>query len=86
MNKPEKVYLNNANHMYALTKSHVNTGTLRETFFFYQLAAAKHRINYSEKGDFLIGGKYTFEVGAKHKSRKQISGVQGSFIAADNIK
>ncbi len=85
MNKPDKVYLNNANLMYALSDSQVNTGTLRETFFFNQLAG-KHRIKYSKTGDFFVDGKYTFEVGGKHKSRKQIAGMSDSYIAADNIE
>jgi len=85
LNKPEKVYLYNANLMYALTGSQVNPGTLRETFFLNQLTN-KHKVSYSNRGDFLVDGKYTIEVGGKHKSQKQISGVSDSFIAADNIE
>ncbi len=85
MNKPEKVYLNNASLMFTLTGSEVNTGTLRETFFLNQVAG-KYPVTYSEKGDFFVAGKYTIEVGGKHKSQKQISGVPDSFIAADNIE
>jgi predicted AAA+ superfamily ATPase len=85
MNKPEKVYLNNPNLMFALTDTQVNAGTVRETFFFNQLAE-NHPLTYSDKGDFFVNGKYTIEVGGKYKTQKQISGAPDSFIAADNIE
>jgi uncharacterized protein len=37
-------------------------------------------------GDSLANGKYLFEVGGKNKSKKQITGVENSFILADNIE
>ncbi len=85
LDKPEKVYLNNSNLIYALTDTQVNTGTLRETFFFNQMVD-KHTVTYAEKGDFFIDGKYLIEVGGKHKTQKQISGIPDSFIAADGIE
>jgi uncharacterized protein len=85
MNKPEKVYLNNSNLMYALTNTQVNQGTLRETFFYNQLSM-EHSVLYSDKGDFLIDQKYIFEIGGKNKTRKQIQGLENAYIAADNIE
>lgn len=85
MNKPEKVYLNNPNLIYTLTDSAINTGTSRETFFFNQLRVG-HSVNWAEAGDFMIDGKYVFEIGGKSKTRKQIAGIENSFIAADNIE
>ncbi len=85
LNKPEKVYLNNSNLIYALTENLANTGTVRETFFYNQLKV-KHQVRYSEKGDFLIDNKYTFEIGGKNKTQKQIAGIDNAYIAADNIE
>ena len=85
MNKPEKIYLNNPNLINTLADSQSNQGTLRETFFLNQLQVL-HAVNYSEMSDFLVDNKYTFEIGGKNKSRKQITGIENSFVAADNIE
>jgi predicted AAA+ superfamily ATPase len=84
-NKPEKIYLNNPNLVNTLADIQLNQGTLRETFFLNQLQVS-HAINYSEMSDFLVDNKYTFEIGGKNKSRKQITGIENAFIAADNIE
>jgi hypothetical protein len=85
MNKPEKVYLNNPNLIYALTDSSANLGTSRETFFFNQLKVS-HLVKWTEKGDFAIDGKYIFEIGGKNKTSKQIAGIENAYVAADNIE
>ena len=63
-----------------------DTSTLRETFFYNQLAAAGHRIVLPEKGDFLVDGSFLFEIGGKNKSGQQLVDVANSFIAADEIE
>ena len=74
------------NLMQALSLNGVNEGTQREAFFVNQLSY-QHRIEYaSSQADFLVDGKYTFEVGGKSKDGKQIAGVTDSFIAADGIE
>jgi predicted AAA+ superfamily ATPase len=85
MNKPEKIYLNNPNLVYSLGDSQSNQGTLRETFFLNQVQVL-YTITSSEKSDFMVDQKYTFEIGGKNKSRGQISGIKNSFVAADNIE
>ena len=45
-----------------------------------------HSVNWSGKSDFLVDNKYTFEIGGKNKNSKQITGIENSFIAADNIE
>ena len=85
MNKPEKVYLNNPNLVNSLAHIQSNQGTLRETFFLNQLQVL-HSINGSEKSDFLVDNKYTFEIGGKNKNRKQLTGIENAFVAADNIE
>ncbi|PWA09929.1 ATP-binding protein [Flavobacterium laiguense] len=85
LQKPLKVYLENSNLMYALTSSAANTGNIRETFFANQLGYT-HKIMYSDRGDFFVDEKYVFEIGGKDKSKKQIEGVENSFIASDDIE
>lgn len=83
--KPDKIYLDNCNLMYAIGELHQNDGNLRETFFCNQLGF-KHQVNTSKESDFLIENKYTFEIGGKHKKTKQIEGVENAYIAQDNIE
>jgi hypothetical protein len=60
-------------------------GSIREEFFLNMLTF-KHKVHYPKKGDFLIDEKYTFEIGGKDKSFKQIKDMQNSFVAADDIE
>ena len=84
LNKPDKIYLNNTNLMFALNSEKPDKGTLRETFLLNQLHI-KHKVTYPETGDFLVDGKYLIEVGGKTKNTGQLSGKKDSFIAADDI-
>jgi len=81
---PEKLYLDNTNMMYALS-SHVETGTVRETFFMKQLSIS-HEVSLPAKGDFKIDQKYLFEVGGKKKSFDQIKDEKDSYLAIDSIE
>ncbi len=85
MNKPEKIFLNNPNLVNTLADNQSNQGTLRETFFLNQLQVL-HSINGYEKSDFLVDDKYTFEIGGKNKTQKQITGIENAYVAADNIE
>ncbi len=84
LNKPEKIYLNNPNIAFSLNDE-VNTGSLRESFFVNQIRL-KHQLNYTRIGDFLVDNKYTFEVGGRNKSKKQIATIKNSWVVADNIE
>lgn len=85
MAKPEKIYLNNTNIAWALAASNSNVGNMRETFFANQLAT-KHTVSSARKGDFMIDGALTFEVGGRGKSFAQISDLPSSYIAMDDIE
>lgn len=86
MQKPDKVYLDNANLLYALTMGAVDIGTARETFVVNQLSVS-HRIEYAkEGGDFRVDRKYTFEVGGHSKTFAQIADLPDSYILADDIE
>jgi uncharacterized protein len=85
LTKPEKLYLNNTNLMYALAKENVNIGNLRETFFLNQFKGL-HQINRSNEADFIINKTHTFEIGGKSKSKKQIAGLKNAYVAKDAIE
>lgn len=86
LQKPDKIYMENTNLLYALTLKEVNKGTLREVFMVNQLSY-NHRIEYcTRKADYTIDGKYTIEVGGKSKDGKQIASTENAFIASDNIE
>ena len=82
LQKPDKVYLENTNLMYALAGYAPNTGTLRETFVMNQVGF-QHTIEYPDKGDFYIDHKYTLEIGGPGKGSHQVQGIKNSFILTD---
>jgi len=82
--KPSKLYLGNTNLNYCYCDHH-NIGTLREVFFANQLREIA-QVHYAKQGDFMVGGKYLFEVGGKNKGFDQIKNLPDSFIAADEIE
>ena len=86
MQKPDKIYLENPNLLYALATTPVKTGTVRECFVVNQLSLA-HTVEYGKtQGDFRVDGKWTFEVGGESKSFDQIADIPNSFILADDIE
>ena len=84
LEKPEKIYLNNPNLIYAFSTKG-NTGNIRETFFLNMLNMG-HSIKAAEKGDFLIDDTYIFEIGGRNKDFSQIKDVENSFLALDDIE
>lgn len=84
LSRPEKIFMDNSNLMYAYA-TNPNIGTVRETFFLSQLAV-DHSITYPAKGDFLVDGKYLFEVGGRKKSFEQIKDVADSYLAVDDTE
>ncbi len=82
--KPEKVYLENTNLMYALSAAS-DIGNVRETFFANQLKS-RHEIAFSGQGDFRIDDTYTFEVGGKTKTFEQIKDLPDSYLAIDDVE
>jgi len=84
LSRPEKIFMDNSNLMYAYA-TNPNIGTVRETFFLSQLAV-DHSVTYPTKGDFLVDGKYLFEVGGRKKSFEQIKDVADSYLAVDDTE
>jgi predicted AAA+ superfamily ATPase len=85
LQKPDKLFLENSNLMYTVTGASTDIGNVRETFFANQLCY-KHLVEQSKESDFIIDGKYTFEIGGKTKRKKQIQDIPEAYIAADDIE
>lgn len=84
LTKPDKIYMENTNLMYALAPTKVEVGTLRETFAICALSES-HSVEYGKtQGDFKVDAKYTFEIGGRNKTFSQIAGVKDSYIFADD--
>ena len=81
---PEKIYCDNTNIMHALVAS-ADSGTERETFFMNQVSFC-HSVGYPKKGDFLVDGKYLFEVGGAKKGFGQIADLPNSYVVNDDIE
>jgi hypothetical protein len=85
LQKPDKIYLENTNLMFALSGKDVNMGNARETFFANQLKY-RHKIEISKQTDFVVDHKYSFEIGGKNKGKSQIENLSNAFIVSDNIE
>ncbi len=81
---PKKIFLDNTNLMVALNPRNED-GTLREAFFANQVGA-QASLTMPRKGDFLVDGKYLFEVGGAGKSFKQIADIPNSYLALADIE
>ncbi|MDD3637343.1 MAG: AAA family ATPase, partial [Bacteroidales bacterium] len=85
LQKPDKLFLENTNLMFALSSDTMNTGNLRETFFVNQLKY-QHRVEIAEQADFFIDNRYIVEIGGKTKMHRQIKDLENAFIAADDLE
>ncbi|MBQ6472423.1 MAG: ATP-binding protein [Victivallales bacterium] len=85
LSRPDKIYLENTNLMHVLSLE-VDKGCSRETFMLNQLRAAGHEVTYPPQGDFLVDGRWLFEVGGAGKKFTQIKDIPDSFIAVDDIE
>ena len=86
LEKPEKIYLNNPNQIYAISpKGKENPGNIRETFFMNMLSQS-FSVKLPKFGDFIVDDKYIFEVGGRKKGFSQIKDIPDSFLAVDDIE
>jgi len=85
LNKPDKIWLRNTNLSYAISSKNVNEGNIRETFFIQHLSLL-YQLSIPLKGDFLVDNKYTFEIGGKGKTQKQIKDIPNSFLVKADVE
>lgn len=84
LQKPDKIYLENANLGYLLSPR-AEIGTIRETFFANQLRHT-HSLYYPDSGDFKVDGRYLFEVGGKNENRRSTTDEKKIIHALDGIE
>lgn len=86
MQKPDKIFLENPNLLYAMATTPVKIGSARECFAVNQLSY-QHTVEYGkQQGDFKVDGKWIFEVGGDGKTFDQIADLPDSFVLADDIE
>ena len=85
LGKVDKIYLDNTTLIYTLGYQNVEIGTVRETFFFNQTRSLLP-VTASPISDFLIDGKYTFEVGGKKKKQRQLQDIEHGYVVKDDIE
>jgi predicted AAA+ superfamily ATPase len=84
LGKIDKVYLDNTVLIYCLSERKPEIGNIRETFFLNQ-TRVNHTPVSSTVADFRIG-QYTFEVGGKSKTQKQIKDTPNAIVVKDDIE
>ncbi len=80
MKKPDKIYLNNTNLIYAIAPNNTDNLNLRQTFFYNQVGY-KHKMKTSERADFCVDKKYHFIVGGR-----KLEPASDIFAASDVIE
>ncbi len=85
MDKPDRIYLGNTNLCHALAAPGTpSAGALRELFLLRSLPP-ELPVCAAAKGDFLIDGTFTLEVGGPNKDDNQIRGANNAFLALDDL-
>jgi len=85
LSKPGKILLLHPNLAYCLSPENINQGSLRESFVVSMLKY-KHKVELSKTADFLIDEKFTFEVGGKSKTLRQLKNTSDGYIISDDIE
>ncbi len=85
LQKPEKIYLDNTNLMFALAEGEISAGTLRESFFHNQIEQ-NHKINLHPTADFIVDNKYVFEIGGKNKGNAQLPDQDNAYVVKDQME
>lgn len=60
-------------------------GASRESTFASFLSV-DHEVGFAKDGDFMVDGRYLFEIGGKGKGFAQIRNIPDSYVAADDIE
>lgn len=78
--KPERVYMNNTNLLYAIMPENTDSVNLRHTFFYNQVGS-KCDIKSSSVADFRVNHRYDFLVGGRKTEASDLA-----YAAADMVE
>lgn len=87
LRRPEKIFLNNTNLYFAIEgmmATKIDVGSIRELFFVQATTLAGKQVFHSKRGDYHIDD-FTFEIGGKNKTTRQIRDIEGGFVVKDDI-
>ena len=87
--KPLKIYMENTNLLKGIVGElggKDQAGAVRETFFAHQMKGAGMNVRIPTQGDFLVEGKYLFEIGGRSKGKSQVKGAENSFVVRDDTE
>ena len=87
LRKPEKIFLNNTNLIYALKPNFGNDieiGTIRELMFLQSMTGGGENVYFSQVGDYWIKDTI-FEIAGANKKRKQIKSVENAYLVKDQL-
>jgi len=85
LQKPDKIFLDNPNLLFALNPELVNAGNLRETFALNQLSVS-HDVSLHNQADFIIDNNVILEIGGKNKGNRQVRDFENAYIFMDDIE
>lgn len=81
MEKPDRIYLGDPNQAFAVGGAQrTELGAVRETFFC-RLVSVRHQVQAATDTDFLVDGRWHFEVGGRTKTARQIAAVPDAYLA-----
>jgi len=81
MEKPDRIYLGDPNQAFAVGGAlRTDLGAVRETFFC-RLVSVRHQVQAATDTDFLVDGRWHFEVGGRTKTARQIAAVPDAYLA-----
>ena len=86
--KPQKIYLDNPNLFPAVLGTvggRASLGAIREAFFLNQVREVTH-LTADARLDFATAEGWRFEVGGRSKGSGQLTGVNGEWLAIDDIE
>ncbi len=84
LEKTDKIYLANTNLIFSQADDKPEIGNLRETVFFSWLAV-NHVVASAPSGDFRVG-PYTFELGGRNKTGRQVKDIPNAYVVKDDIE
>ena len=76
--KPDRVYLQNTNLLYAISMSEPSVDALNETYFMNQVKKSHWVSSNGKKGEFIVDNSLTFKIG---NNKRITNNIDNTYIA-----